>query len=290
MHDGPRRAAEEESLQESVAAGADDHEVGSPGPGLMDDRGGRMAFDGDRARGEAVGAKPGCHRRRHVAAAPLALRRDGGVAVERICTITRDVTQPPRRIDIDRMHDSHVTVTEEPASADELGSRHRDVRSVRADQDAFRNRASRHEDGTGSLVDDLRRHGAEERFLDRTVAPGAKDHQIRPDVPRRVDDDRGGTALDQSSRDVQPELAEGSGCPLEQRRSVRPQAVPRDVGGDVGDTGEPGAADPLGLRGQDCQDLQLGSGGPGEARRQFDAERRFRGSIDRDQRLHQSLL
>ena len=81
MQDGPRRAAEQESLQESVAPGADDHKVSSPGPGLIEDRGGRPALDGDCARSEVASLKPGCHRRRDFVAAPVALRHDGGVGV-----------------------------------------------------------------------------------------------------------------------------------------------------------------------------------------------------------------
>ena len=61
MQDRPRRAAEQESLQQPVAPGADDDKVGSPGLGFVDDRRGRGALDGDGARGEAVGSKPGGH-------------------------------------------------------------------------------------------------------------------------------------------------------------------------------------------------------------------------------------
>ena len=210
MQDGPRRAAEQDSLQEPVATGADDHKVSSPGPGFVDDRGGRLALDGDRARDEIVGAKPGCHRCRDIVTAPVALHHDGVVGVGSERSIARRVAEPPGRVDIDRMHHPHVTRREEPAPPDELGGRHRDVRSVRADQDAFGGRRSGDEDGTGSLVDDLRRNRAEQRFLDRPMPAGAEDDQVGPDLPRRVDDDRGGTAFDQSRRDVQPEPAQAS--------------------------------------------------------------------------------
>ena len=125
-------------------------------------------------------------------------------------------------------------------------------------------RRSGDEDGTGSLVDDLRRNRAKQRFFDRPMPAGAKDDQVGPDLPRRVDDDRGGTAFDQSRRDVQPEPAQGSCRLLEQRRAVGPHAVARLVRGDVGDARGPGSAEPLGLGREDRQDLH--SAPDGQAR------------------------
>ena len=159
------------------------------------------------------------------------------------------------------MHDSYLTRPEEPAPADELGRRHRDVRAVRADEDPSGRRSSRHEHRARSLVDDFGRHRAEERFLDSSMPPGAKDDQIGSDLSCRVDDDRGRAALDQPGRDIQPVLLQTSGGLLEKGLAVGPQAVPQVVGGDIGDARSPWAAVPIGLRREDGQDHELAPDG-----------------------------
>ena len=75
------------------------------------------------------------------------------------------------------------------------------------------------------------------------------------------DDDRGSATLDQSGLDIEPGPPQSSGSLDEKRRTLGPQIVPQRLGGHVGDAGGPRTAIPVGLRREDCQDQQLGTGG-----------------------------
>ena len=122
-------------------------------PAFVDDRGGSLSLVDDGAHMETVRTEQCSSGRCDGVATATTLIDDRNVRIDHERGVSRRKAHPPGRVQIDRVDDPRVGPLEQPRFPDEGDRGHRDVRTIRADEDPTSGRRPRDEVRAMRLVE-----------------------------------------------------------------------------------------------------------------------------------------